>query len=174
MDQPLLTSSPQRASEAPILQSTMPQHTDAAFHCASYPSAPHFSIRPLQHPSQKTAITLSHTHTPYLPHAVSCMPLITALKLQPWRNQRASGYRTSSISVSAVPGCFEVWAECLNAEGLGRTQISWKMGGLVGGLSADREEEGRRDGEMLLFYDRITQSELVINSERKSSAGLRE
>lgn len=170
MDQPLLTSSPQRASEAPILQSTMPQHTDAAFHCASYPSAPHFSIRPLQHPSQKTAIAL--THIPYLSHTVSCMPLITALKLQPWRNQRASGYRTSSFSVSAVPGCFVVWAECLNAEGLGRTQISWKMGGLVGGLSADREEEGRRYREMLLFYERMTQSELVINSEWKRSAGL--
>lgn len=80
------------------------------------------------------------------------MPLITALKLQPWRNQRAAGYGTSSISVSAMPGCFVVWAVYLNAEGLGRTEISGKMGGLVGGLNSDGEEEGRRDGGMLLSF----------------------
>lgn len=62
------------------------------------------------------------------------MLLITALKLQPWRNQRASGYQASSITVSAMPGCFVVLAECLNAEGLVRTQFSYKTGGLVGGF----------------------------------------
>lgn len=66
--------------------------------------------------------------------------------------------------------------ECLNEEGLGRTQILWKMGGSAGGLNADVEEEGRRDGGMLLsFLKGMTLSAvLVINSEWKSSAGLHE
>jgi len=51
-----------------------------------------------------------------------------------------------------VPGCFVVWAESFNAEGLG------------GGVQTEKKRRGR-DGEILLFYERMTQSELVINSE---------
>ncbi len=143
MDQPLLTSSPQRASEAPILQSTIAQHTDAAFHCASYPSAPHFNIRALQHLLQKIAIT----HTQNIFH-IFCFLYVTnnSLEATALVKSKGMGYRASSISVSALPWYFVVWVGCLNTEGLGRAQISWKTRGLGGGGGGGSFECRQRGG----------------------------
>lgn len=101
------------------------------------------------------------------------MPLITALKLQPWRNQRASDYRTSSISVSAVPGCF--WS-------VGRVFECWRTGqdpdfmkdGRIGGgfefRQRRRGEERWRDAAFLWKNDSIRTGYKFWEKELSGSA----
>lgn len=141
MDQPLLTSSPQRASEAPILQSTIAQHTDAAFHCASYPSAPHFSIRPLQHPLQKTAIT----HTQNIFH-ILCFLYATNNSLEAAALVKSKG--------SGLPGfLYLCFCLALILCSVGRVFERWRTGqgtdfmkdGRIGGGVSWVQTEGRTD-----------------------------